>query len=152
MPFWHSLCFSYRHANKRKEFKMGNELKSIETLAEVCDDTTMQSPGVFILSKDGDKITAIGRSENNVGAFLRNRLGEFREKYKFYRVEPTYSSLEAFILHCRLYHKHLIGQHPEPPREKPNWGCPVLGCKWEESRKVRIKTPFFRQPALANAF
>jgi hypothetical protein len=136
----------------RKEFKMNNELKNIETLAEVCEDNAMQSPGVFIFSEDGNSITAIGRSENNIGAFLRNRFGEFRKKYNFYKVEPTYSSFEAFVLHCRLHHKHLIGEHPEPPQEKQNWSCPVLGCKWEETRKTRIKTLVFRQPALANAF
>ena len=131
---------------------MLEELKAIETLAEVCEDNIMQSPGVFIFSEDGKEVSAIGRAENNVGAFLRSRFGEFRKKFNFYKIEPTYSSLEAFVLHCRLHHRYQIGQHPEPPREKPNWGCPVLGCKWEEERKVRIQTSIFRQPALANAY
>ena len=131
---------------------MLDELKDIETLEEVCEWEMMQAPGVFIFSEDGRRVSAIGRSETNVGAYLRSRSFDLKQKYSFYKIEPSYSTLEAFLMHCRLYHKHQVGQHPEPTKDKSNWGCPVLGCKWEEQRKNRIRTAVLRQPELANAY
>uniref|UniRef100_A0A7C6A874 Uncharacterized protein n=1 Tax=candidate division WOR-3 bacterium TaxID=2052148 RepID=A0A7C6A874_UNCW3 len=131
----------------RKETEMKEELKSIETLEEVCDWGKMQIPGVFLFSSDGKKIDEIGRSDVNVGRYLRGRLFELKRKYNFYYIKPAYSSIEAFLFHCQLYHKYNCGIHPEPPQNQ-NWGCPILGCVWEERRKTHRVNSVFHKPAV----
>lgn len=126
---------------------MKDELKSIETLEEVCGYGIMQTPGVFLFSKDGKKIDEIGRSDVNVGRYLSSRLFELKGKYNFYYIKPAYSSIEAFLFHCQLHHKYNCGVHPEPAPNQ-HWGCPILGCAWDEKRRSRRTGSIFYQPAV----
>ena len=126
---------------------MKDELNKIETLEEVCAWGMMQTPGVYLFSRDGQTIDEIGRSDVNVGAHLSNRLFELKRKYNFYFIKTAYSSIEAFLYHCQLYHRYNCGLHPEPVKGQ-NWGCPVLGCAWEEKRKFRNTVSVVRKAQL----
>jgi len=81
----------------RKESKMLNDLKDIETLDEVCEWEMMQAPGVFIFSEDGSKVSAIGRSEANVGAYLRSRSFDLKQKYNFFKIICSNFSFVSFL-------------------------------------------------------
>ena len=141
------LAFIIGMTTIRKETEMKDELKNIETLEEVCGWGMMQTPGVYLFSRDGQQVDEIGRSDINIGADLRNRLFELRRKYNFYYIKPAYSSLEAFLFHCQFHHRYNCGAHPEPSQNQ-NWGCPVLGCAWEERRKARSTGLISRKPAV----
>lgn len=123
------------------------ELKRIETLEEEVDWAVHQVPGVYLFSKDGQKVDEVGRSDINLGAHLKSRLFELKRKYNFYYLKPSYSSLEAFLFHCQLHHRYNCGEHPEPPNGQ-NFGCSALGCAWEERRRSRLPKQALRRNQL----
>jgi hypothetical protein len=90
----------------------------------------MATPGVYLLKRNGRKVY-VGRSDTNV---VRRMLSSAKAaRYDLtVTVYETTSARQAYLLECRLFHKHnpcdnLI--HPAVPRGM-NWRCPDRDCHW----------------------
>jgi len=90
----------------------------------------MASPGVYALKRKG-RIVYIGRSDSDVNA--REGQSFAQGKYDLTTdIIETSSPREAFLLECRLFHKHDPVENIYHPAVPPgtNWRCPVKGCPW----------------------
>lgn len=81
--------------------------------------------GVFQLSRDGQSIHYVGRSDEN----LHDELVKFLDKgYRFFQWQKLPWSRETYEMHCRLFHhgggtKKLDNdEHPLPPSGNA-WPC-----------------------------
>lgn len=83
--------------------------------------------GVFQLSKDGDRISYVGRSDSD----LQEEIKKFLSKdYKYFQWVQLPWTKETYEMHCRLYHhaggkSHLDNiDHPYSTNNKQNF-CPL---------------------------
>lgn len=90
----------------------------------------MASPGVYVFERNG-RLAYVGRGDTDVQARESKsyRQGKYDLTSTIYR---TSSARQAYLLECRLYHRHdpIDNQiHPRVP-DGTNWRCPVSGCPW----------------------
>ena len=83
--------------------------------------------GVYCLSKSSKSVGYIGRAEQN----LRDEIKTHWPEWQFFWYESALSSREAYVNHCRTYHKHADNgleskEHPTAPT-KLDIKCPVCG-------------------------
>lgn len=94
---------------------------------------TQNSPGVYLLSNDGEVVLDIGRSDNDIATELKAMIHSPRgieSKYAYFWFKYADNAFEAYQLHCKLWHHHRRNgsdTHPRPPQGE-NWFCPVDGC------------------------
>jgi hypothetical protein len=90
----------------------------------------MASPGVYLFKRNG-RNTYVGRGDRDV-------LGRMRRSHTAARYDltvtiyETTSARQAYLLECRLFHKHRPCDnaiHPAVPAGT-NWRCPVKSCCW----------------------
>jgi excinuclease UvrABC nuclease subunit len=88
------------------------------------------SPGVYVLTRKGH-VAYVGRSDTNVDARVNQSFheGDYDLTSTVYE---TNSKREAYLLECRLFHKHNPIDNEIHPRipAGTNWRCPVKGCDW----------------------
>lgn len=88
------------------------------------------TPGVYVFKLNG-RVAYVGRSDSDVNA---------RECQSFAQgdydltstVYSTSSPRQAFMMECRLFHRHNPidnERHPHVPAGT-NWRCPVKDCCW----------------------
>lgn len=90
----------------------------------------MASPGVYVFNRKG-RNAYVGRGDTDV---LRRMRTSYRQaNYDLtVTVYATSSSRQAYLLECRLFHKHNPCDneiHPAVPAGT-KWRCPVRGCCW----------------------
>ena len=96
------------------------------TTGEVDRRVTRTSPGVYVLSHDGEHARYVGRSDKNV----RSRLKDWVGTYAYFWFAYASSPKDAFEKECTLFHKFggstaLDNKiHPDRPANC-NWQCPV---------------------------
>jgi hypothetical protein len=83
--------------------------------------------GVYLLGKDPKRVSLIVRTDKD----MREALKGLREKYRFFSFETAVNRNEAFLIHCRLFHKYEDAglddtAHPERPPDS-TLKCPVCG-------------------------
>jgi excinuclease UvrABC nuclease subunit len=88
------------------------------------------SPGVYVNTWKG-RVAYVGRSDSDVRARASqsHSQGDYDQTITIYE---TSSKHEAYLLECRLFHKHdpIDNEiHPRVPAGT-NWRCPVKGCPW----------------------
>lgn len=83
--------------------------------------------GVFQLSKNGEHIVYVGRSDSNIKEEVRHFLGK---EYRYFQWVQLPWTKETYEMHCRLYH-HAGGRdhldntdHPTSSNIKQNY-CPL---------------------------
>lgn len=90
-----------------------------------------ESPGVYILSRDGVRADYIGRSDIDVGARIKSSSRQ-GTGYRFFWFEYATSPMRAYKMECEWFHRFGPPDnavHPAVPPET-NWHCPVAGCPW----------------------
>jgi hypothetical protein len=90
----------------------------------------MASPGLYIFRRNG-RIVYVGRSDSNVSARESASFG-CGDYDLISDIYETSCSREAYLLECRLFHRHdpIDNEiHPQVP-VGANWRCPVKGCCW----------------------
>ena len=86
--------------------------------------------GVYMLFRNGRR-AYVGRGDTDVD----RRHGKSRRAARYDNTSLIYdttSKRQAFLLECRLWHKHRPcdnDRHPARPRGT-RWRCPVPGCKY----------------------
>ncbi|MFB0508908.1 MAG: hypothetical protein ACETVX_00265 [bacterium] len=95
------------------------------------------SPGVYLLSNDGERIAEVGRSDTNVREAILKACYVQRgldTKYSYFWFGFTPNAKAAFREHCKLWHRYLymkgVETHPTPPEETNGMGCPMSECEW----------------------
>ncbi len=88
------------------------------------------SPGVYVFKRRG-RLAYVGRGDSDVRERENSsfRKGDYDLTTTIYE---TSSKREAYLLECRLFHRHdpIDNQiHPRVPAGT-NWRCPVKGCDW----------------------
>lgn len=84
--------------------------------------------GAYCLAKNGREVCYVGRAEHD----LREKLKTHWPEYQHFWYETALSPREAYLGHCRAFHKHMCnghpenGEHPTPP-DKLDIKCPVCG-------------------------
>lgn len=89
---------------------------------------TLTSPGVYLLSKDGNTVAYVGRSDNVLSQRLKQSITG--KGYSYFWFEYTTSAMEAYHKECEYYHRYNPRDnsvHPAVPFGT-NWKCPVIGC------------------------
>jgi len=89
------------------------------------------SPGVYVLSRDGRTAAYVGRSDNDVGSRIKESAGE-GYGYTHFWFEWASSAMGAYQAECEYFHKYgprANTVHPAVPLGT-NWRCPVAGCPW----------------------
>jgi hypothetical protein len=100
---------------------------------------TERSPGVFLLSNDGEVVLDVGRSDTDLASQLKTLVDTPRGidcKFAYFWFSYANNPFEAFNLHCKLwhrYHRSDSSTHPRPPQGE-NWPCPVEGCEFNDSK------------------
>jgi len=100
---------------------------------------TQNSPGVYLLSNDGEMVLDIGRSDSDLATDLKSLVSTTRgvdNKYSYFWFSYVNDPLEAFNMHCKLWHRYRRNNpetHPRPPEGK-DWICPFDGCEFNEAR------------------
>lgn len=97
---------------------------------------TEHTPGVFMLSNDGEVVLDIQRSDTDVYEALKSLVDVPRgidSKYAYFKVEFANNSFDAYTMHCKIWHrhKHNYETHPRPPAGT-DWCCPIDGCECHE--------------------
>jgi hypothetical protein len=83
--------------------------------------------GVYCLSKSPKSVNFIGRADSN----LRDAIKAHWPEYQMFWYDPALSAREAYVNHCRVYHKHADNgledkAHPAAPA-RLDLKCPVCG-------------------------
>ncbi len=86
------------------------------------------SRGVFCLGKAPNRVTYVGRAEQDLNTEIRSH----GDEYRFFWYEMVITPRELYLTQCRVFHKYAdLGElasteHPVPPArvEDP---CPVCG-------------------------
>lgn len=100
-------------------------------ITNVDEVITYDSPGSYILSRDGKIAHYVGRSDIDI----RNRIKQSISGsygYKYFWFEYATSPMKAYYLECEWYHKYAPTDntiHPAVP-SGANWRCPSVGCEW----------------------
>lgn len=87
------------------------------------------SPGVYILSRNGNTAAYVGRSDSNLSARLKQSSKE-GYSYPFFWFEYTDSARDAYFKECEYYHRYNPQDninHPAAPFGT-NWKCSMMGC------------------------
>ena len=94
------------------------------TAHEIDAAVSQEAPGAYALDQSHDSgpfhITYVGRSDTNVNASLRERMG----KYKRFKFAYLPSAEEAYVKECELYHDF------NPPARIAHPARP-MGTKWK---------------------
>jgi hypothetical protein len=90
----------------------------------------VQSPGVYVLSRDGRTAHYVGRSDTCLAARVAASIqaGRYTHFWFAFRSSP----MQAFLAECELYHEYSPadnGNHPAVPIGA-QWRCPSLACAW----------------------
>jgi len=88
--------------------------------------------GVYVLSRDGQNVDYVGRSDSNVRARLHKSIREGRG-YQVFWFSYESSARQAYRKECYLWHKYNPpdnSAHPKVP-DYANWKCPIEGCPWD---------------------
>lgn len=86
------------------------------------------TPGVYVFKRNG-RVAYVGRSDSDVNARESQSFGQGDYDLTS-TVYPTSSARQAFLMECRLFHRHDPidnERHPQVPAGT-NWRCPVKGC------------------------
>jgi len=89
------------------------------------------TPGAYILSRDGKTASYVGRSDSTLGSRLQQSIRE-RFGYSVFWIQYAGSPMEAYHLECDFFHRFSPPDndiHPAAPRNT-NWQCPVASCAW----------------------
>ena len=107
------------------------------------------APGVFLLSNDGERIEAVGRSDSNVREAIMKACYVQRgvdTKYSYFWFAFTSSAKEAFGEHCKLWHRYMymkgIETHPSPAEGNGKLGCPMTECAWNDANGLTSEDYF----------
>lgn len=90
----------------------------------------MSLPGVYVFKRKG-RVAYIGRSDSDVWVRESNSFGQ-GEYDLTTTIYETPSTRQAFLMECRLYHRHRPvdnANHPAAPAGT-NWRCPQRSCPW----------------------
>ena len=90
----------------------------------------IMAAGVYVLFRNGRR-AYVGRGDTDVDE--RHRKSRQAARYDLTSlIYDTTSARQAFLLECRLWHKHWPcdnQRHPARPRGTI-WHCPVRGCEY----------------------
>lgn len=88
------------------------------------------TPGVYVLSRDGRTAAYVGRSDADLLSRLLQsaRQGPYTDFWFEYETSP----MQAYKYECELYHTYNPPDNRVHPAVPPgtNWRCPILGCPW----------------------
>lgn len=98
-----------------------------------------RSPGIFMVSNDGERVLDIGRSNTDVKAAIKLACGVQRGldlKYSYFWFGYTPNARVAFREHCKLWHQYryydTVENHPQPDESSNGVGCPASDCEWNK--------------------
>ena len=89
-----------------------------------------QSPGVYVLSRNGRTAHYVGRSDTCLATRLASSARA--EKYTHFWYGFTSSPMQAYHAECELYHSYSPvdnANHPAVPIGT-QWRCPLATCPW----------------------
>jgi hypothetical protein len=90
----------------------------------------MASSGAYLLKRNG-RNAYVGRGDS--GVIGRMRRSHTAARYDLtVTVYETTSERQAYLLECRLFHKHRPCDNAIQPAVSAgtNWRCPVKSCRW----------------------
>lgn len=90
-----------------------------------------QSPGIYILSRDGRTASYVGRLDTDVSSRIKQSARD-GYGYTYFWFEYAASSRDAYYKECEYYHKYNPPDntnHPAVPYGA-NWRCPIRRCAW----------------------
>ena len=101
--------------------------------AEISEKIRNNVIGTYILSSGDNVAHYVGRSDTNLNVRLKQHLND-PQNYTQFWFEITASSLEAYSLECKWYHKYNPKDNNYHPAVPPGaaWKCPVDGCSWSK--------------------
>ena len=88
------------------------------------------SPGVYVFKRNG-RVAYVGRSDSDVDTRESTSFGQGDYDLTS-TIYPTTSTRQAFLLECRLFHRHdpIDNEvHPRVPTGT-DWRCPMKSCPW----------------------
>ena len=88
------------------------------------------TPGVYLFRRNGWP-AYVGRGDHDVELRARRSVTEGLYDCN-YDVYPVSSARQAYLLECRLFHRHDPPDNLRHPAAPPgtNWRCPDKSCPW----------------------
>ena len=86
--------------------------------------------GVYVLSRDGNSASYVGRSDSDLQQRILRTASE--GDYAAFWYDYSSSPMDGYKYECELYHKYDPPDNQVHPAVPPyaNWRCPVAGCPW----------------------